>query len=189
LTEPVIEENYVAPMTNFEMIAAEYGPIEQDPHFWGSMTDFDGYVGEGEYTPNMETTGILTYCVGAVLIFSVALAVARRQFNSARNRTNITKAVKKRFRNIVGSDPGHLNNASSREDQRDRFVEEETKHDKAILKNLAEDEERKIPEPLDSKKLQRDTNRMMDKVLNRFGLERQRKNKPEENTAPVNEEK
>jgi RNase H-fold protein (predicted Holliday junction resolvase) len=142
------------------------------------MTNFDGYVGEGEYNPNGETTEILTYCVGAVLVFSVAFAVVRRQYNSVNQRTNITKAIKKRFRNIVGSDPNNFNNAASNRDQRDRFLNEERKQRHDIERNYQE-EEKKSHEAFDPIKDRESKNKkMVDKIVNGLGFLSNKKEKP-----------
>jgi len=55
-------------------------PNVMDDNFFGSMTDFDGHVGEGEVMPE-EGGGIFTYLIATFVIFSIAFAVVRTQYN------------------------------------------------------------------------------------------------------------
>lgn len=119
--EPIEETVAVEPITDI-------GASPDDPYFFGSMTNFDGYVGEGEYEPvNNEWGGVLTYCVGTFVVFSAAYAIVRRQYNKTNKKVNIKKAIKKRFNKVMGDDPDNMGNGGDRAEIRDRFVDEESK--------------------------------------------------------------
>ena len=121
--EQIDPNNYIGSMTNFNGNVGEGTLYETDPYFFGSMTDFDGYVGEGEY--QAEPWGIWTYVVGTFVVFSVALAIVRRQFNSVAKNTNIKKAIKNRFKKVVGDADNMGNGGDLRREQNDRFMDNE----------------------------------------------------------------
>jgi len=98
-------------------------PTLADPNFFGSMTNFDGHVGEGEYAPPLEF-GVWTYILATFVVFTLAFAVVRSQFNSLNNRVNIKKSIKKRMRRVLGDDPDTLGNSNPGQEGRDRFVED-----------------------------------------------------------------
>jgi len=99
-------------------------PTLADPNFFGSMTNFDGNVGEGMYAPPPTDYGVWTYIAVTFVIFTIAYAVVRRQFSSVTNKINIKKAIKKRMRRALGDDPDTLGTTDHRRDRKDRFVED-----------------------------------------------------------------
>ena len=54
------------------------------------------------------------YLVFAFIVFSISIAVVRRQFTNLTNKTNIKKAVKSRFNDVFGRN-NDRNNAQNNE--------------------------------------------------------------------------
>ena len=123
-------------------------------NFFGSMTNFDGNVGEGmfahdpmiappvgeipwqgytvntpngrayQYQPqnlpvgapgfiqNNEPTWVWGYVVMTFIIFSIAVAVVRNLYRTHAAKSNIKKAIKKRFKKVFGDDQGNVDNSA-----------------------------------------------------------------------------
>lgn len=78
----------------------------------------------------MEEPGVMTnmdyvYLLFAFIVFSVSVAVVRRQFSNLTNKTNIKKAVKSRFNDVFGKSNGNnqgRNNEMGQDSNDDKLI-------------------------------------------------------------------
>ena len=54
---------------------------------------------------------VLDYAITTFIIFSIAVAVIRRLYKAQAGKTNIKKAIKKRFKKVFGDEPGNIDNS------------------------------------------------------------------------------
>jgi hypothetical protein len=51
------------------------------------------------------------YAVMTFIIFTIAVAVVRNLYRAHAGKTNIKKAIKKRFKKVFGDEPGNIDNS------------------------------------------------------------------------------